>query len=62
MPVEKPDFYHSREKFDFGKGFYLTPLKDQAISWSDVLSELGDKALFLVMKAMKTLWKRIYEF
>ena len=33
--IEKPDLRFSRPKTDFGKGFYLTPLKEQAISWSN---------------------------
>ena len=32
--IEKPDLSLSRLKTDFGKGFYLTPLKTQAESWS----------------------------
>ena len=32
VSVEFPDTLHSREDFDFGKEFYLTPIKDQAIS------------------------------
>ena len=32
--VEKPDLSFSRLKTEFGKGFYLTPHKTQAISWS----------------------------
>lgn len=28
--VERPDIYHSREYLDFGKGFYLTSLPEQA--------------------------------
>lgn len=28
--VEHPDVYHSREHLDFGKGFYLTTLYEQA--------------------------------
>lgn len=28
--VEHPDVYHSREHLDFGKGFYLTVLREQA--------------------------------
>ena len=31
--VEKPDALHSRREVDFGPGFYLTALKDQAVSW-----------------------------
>ena len=32
--IEKPDLSFSRLRTDFGKGFYLTPLKAQAVSWS----------------------------
>ena len=32
--IEKPDLSFSRLKTDFGKGFYLTPLKEQAVNWS----------------------------
>jgi len=32
--IEKPDLSYSRLRTDFGKGFYVSPLKDQAISWA----------------------------
>ena len=32
--INKPDLAFSRLRTDFGKGFYLTPLKEQAISWA----------------------------
>ena len=32
--IEKPDLSFSRLRTDFGKGFYLTPLKTQAMLWS----------------------------
>lgn len=31
--VSSPDVYHSRSRVDFGKGFYATPLRDQAVNW-----------------------------
>lgn len=34
IEVNKPDVYHSRESVDFGKGFYITPVKEQAIKWA----------------------------
>ena len=34
LPIEKPDISFSREKTDFGKGFYVTPIKEQAVSWA----------------------------
>ena len=32
--VERPDVYHSRSNLDFGKGFYVTELKNQAIAYA----------------------------
>jgi len=34
LTIEKPDLSFSRERTDFGKGFYLTPIKSQALSWA----------------------------
>jgi len=34
IAIEKPDLTFSRLKTDFGRGFYLTPIKDQACSWA----------------------------
>ena len=33
ITVDKPDLLHSRDNVDFGKGFYTTPIYDQAKSW-----------------------------
>ena len=35
MVVEQPDLEHSREYLDFGKGFYLTSLRHQAVLYSE---------------------------
>ena len=32
--IEEPDLSYSRLRTDFGRGFYLTPLKKQAASWA----------------------------
>ena len=34
LVIEKPDLSFSRLLTDFGKGFYLTPIKEQAKNWS----------------------------
>lgn len=31
--VPSPDVLHSRARVDFGKGFYTTPLREQACAW-----------------------------
>lgn len=51
VQVTNPDTFHSRDALDFGKGFYFTTLKDQAIKY-------GNK--FLIRK--KKAWLNIYEF
>lgn len=33
MEIEKPDIIHSRKKVDFGAGFYVTPIEEQAKNW-----------------------------
>jgi hypothetical protein len=32
--VEKPELKYCRERTDFGQGFYVTPLKEQAAGWA----------------------------
>jgi hypothetical protein len=33
LPVDKPDLLHSRPNVDFGRGFYVTPIYEQAEKW-----------------------------
>ena len=33
LAVDQPDLRHSRSNVDFGKGFYTTPLREQAEKW-----------------------------
>lgn len=35
LTVEKPDVFYGRAKVDFGQGFYLTKLREQASSWAE---------------------------
>ena len=32
--VDKPDLSFSRKTLDFGSGFYITPVREQAVSWA----------------------------
>ena len=46
--VAKPDVSFSRLRTDFGKGFYLTPMKDQAARWAQrFLRERGSGVISL---------------
>ncbi len=42
--IESPDIYHSRDFLDFGKGFYLTSLIEQAKKYAQRFLYQGDKA------------------
>lgn len=38
MVVQEPQVHLGRTKVDFGQGFYLTSIKEQAEKWSRVIS------------------------
>lgn len=33
LPIPTPDLTHSRSNVDFGRGFYTTPIYEQAVNW-----------------------------
>lgn len=39
--VRTPDVDHSREKIDFGRGFYVTPVYAQAVKWAERFKDSG---------------------
>lgn len=49
--IEKPDTAHSRDYLDFGKGFYLTTLKEQAIKYA-----------MRFLRRQQEAWLNTYEF
>lgn len=44
IPIEHPDTAHSREGLDFGKGFYVTKLKEQALRYAERFFRFNQKA------------------
>lgn len=36
--VEKPETNFGRKKVDFGQGFYLTSLHEQAVKWAKIIA------------------------
>lgn len=42
--VEQPDLEHSRDYLDFGKGFYLTSIRHQAVLYSERFFLRGRRA------------------
>ncbi len=41
VKIEKPDLIHSRPNVDFGRGFYVTPIYEQAVKWSSKFKRRG---------------------
>ena len=42
--VECPDVSHSRDNLDFGRGFYVTTIKNQAVSYAQRFIRRGQRA------------------
>ncbi len=40
IEIAKPDLVHSRSNVDFGRGFYVTPLYEQAAKWCSKFKRL----------------------
>ncbi len=43
--VDKPNLIHSRPNVDFGKGFYTTPIYDQAEKWCGRFKRRGKEGI-----------------
>lgn len=41
LEVAKSDLMHSRPNLDFGRGFYVTPLYEQAVKWCGKFKRRG---------------------
>ena len=53
LEIAKPDLAHSRPNVDFGRGFYATPLYEQAAKWCGKFKRRGKDVLFPGMNTMK---------
>lgn len=51
VSVAKPDIIHSRDYLDFGKGFYLTSIHEQAVRYAQRF-----------LRRQKNAWLNAYEF
>ena len=41
LKIDKPDLMHSRDNVDFGRGFYTTPIYEQAVKWCGKFKRRG---------------------
>ncbi|MDO5447088.1 MAG: DUF3990 domain-containing protein [Prevotellaceae bacterium] len=58
--IERPDVEHSRMYLDFGKGFYVTKLEEQAIKYTKKFLKKGEKA-FVNKYDLDDDWKQKYQ-
>ena len=45
IEITKPDLVHSRPNVDFGRGFYVTPLYEQAAKWCGKFKRRGKDSI-----------------
>lgn len=45
LEIGKPDLKHSRNNVDFGRGFYTTPIYEQAVKWCGRLKKQGKNGI-----------------
>lgn len=45
MEISKPDLKHSRDNVDFGRGFYVTPIYEQAAKWCGKFKRRGQEGV-----------------
>ena len=45
IEINKPDLKHSRPNVDFGKGFYTTPIYEQAVKWCSKFKKRGKNGI-----------------
>lgn len=57
IEVPKPDLEHSRKKLDFGKGFYTTPIYQQAFRWAERYKVFGSEAFVSAYELDEKAWE-----
>lgn len=45
LEISKPDLKHSRDNVDFGRGFYTTPIYEQAVKWCGKFRKRGKEGV-----------------
>lgn len=55
--ITAADLTFSREKLDFGKGFYVTPIQNQAERWSKRFLRIGKEAVLNIYELDDTILK-----
>ncbi len=45
VEIKNPELLHSRSNVDFGRGFYVTPLYEQAVKWCGKFKRRGKEGI-----------------
>lgn len=59
MEIHTPDTKHSRINVDFGKGFYTTPILEQAQRWCGKFRRRGENAVISVFNFDETALEKV---
>lgn len=64
IKIVKPDVLHSRISVDFGRGFYTTPIKEQAENWCKRFKRRGRNGVLSMYTLDETVFmnERVLEF
>ena len=57
--MHEPDLVHSRENVDFGKGFYTTPIYEQAVKWCEKFKRLGKAGIITEYRFDETAYEKL---
>ena len=56
--IKKPDVFHSFRPLDFGKGFYVTTVEEQARKWAERKADILGKTTGIVNMYHNGIWDR----
>ena len=59
MEIQSPDVMHSRRAVDFGPGFYVTPIYEQARKWSEKFKDRGLAAVVSIYQLNEAAYKEL---
>nr|WP_288976931.1 DUF3990 domain-containing protein [uncultured Shuttleworthia sp.] len=59
LAIENPDLLHSRPNLDFGKGFYLTSIREQAVKWCGKFVKRGKEGVISNYMLDEDLFQRL---
>lgn len=59
VEVRKPDLLHTRADVDFGRGFYTTPIREQAINWCGKFKRRRQNAFVSIYELDETAFDRL---